>query len=316
MTDSGSTQTKNNPRNAWLAAMLSLACPGLGLVYVGHFALGLAFLFGPWLFGLLVAGVSVWADTGVLAAVVVATLVPAAAHIVQILWAAVLAKRSPADYQLKRYNRTLVYVAYIIMGTCVSGSDVMKAFVVEAFKMSAGSMMPSLLAGDQVLVCKIGERNSYPHRGDVVAFVSPGPRADKYVKRVIGMPGDEIAMREGIITINGKPIEQRSLGTKHFTDRDSSGQWHDVPMALFEEKLDTKSYLVVKDRSAPSESSTFGPVKVLEGQYFVIGDDRDNSIDSRMWGPVPLENHIGRVHSVWFSWGPEGLRSERIGLAP
>lgn len=313
MTDEAQTTPKTKPRKTWLAAVLALVCPGLGHLYCGKAALGIALLVGPWLLGLGILGIAVGADAGVFSAVIVFTALVGIVFVGQIVWAALIAKRSANEYRLKRYNHVVVYILYFVLGTFLSGSELIKATVIEAFKIPAGSMLPALEVGDQVFVTKIGDRNRTPHRGDLIVFRTPVPPGEEYVKRLIGMPGDEVAISGGVLQLNGQPINQRPLGTKQFQDRKGAGQWVNVDMAALEESIDTSKFVVLKDPVASGSFQDFGPIKVPDGHFFVLGDNRDNSMDSRMWGPVPMENYIGRVHSVWFSWGPDGLRFDRIG---
>ena len=209
----------------------------------------------------------------------------------------------------------------------IVGVFVLRSFLFEPFKIPSGSMVPTLLVGDLILVNKFeyGVRlpvlnkkiiaNQDPARGDVVVFrYPPDPRLD-YIKRVVGVPGDEIVYQNQKLTLNGKPVPMQSLG--EFYDEDSLRY---APQ--FSEKLGDKDHRILVD---PKRSSFFGSespkfpfaencrysaegltCKVPQGHYFVMGDNRDNSQDSRFWGFVPDENLVGRAFFVWMNFGNLG----------
>lgn len=203
----------------------------------------------------------------------------------------------------------------------------LRSFLFEPFKIPSGSMVPTLLVGDLILVNKFdyGLRlpvlnkkvvaNKDPQRGDVVVFrYPPDPRLD-YIKRVVGVPGDEVTYLNQKLTLNGQPVPVKALG--EFYDEDSLRY---APQ--FSEKLGDKDHRILVD---PRRSSFFGTdsprfpfaencrysaegltCKVPAGHYFVMGDNRDNSQDSRYWGFVPDENLVGRAFFVWMNFGNLG----------
>ena len=200
----------------------------------------------------------------------------------------------------------------------------LRSFLFEPFKIPSGSMVPTLLVGDLILVNKYhyGIRlpvinrkivaNNDPKRGDVAVFRYPvDPRVD-YIKRVVGVPGDEVAYLNQRLTINGKPVEVQSLGD--YYDEDSLRY---APQ--FSETLGTVQHKILVDpkrqvyyggdaRSFPNGQNcrytAEGVVcKVPAGHYFMMGDNRDNSQDSRFWGFVPDENIVGRAFFVWMNFG-------------
>ncbi|MFY8082456.1 MAG: signal peptidase I [Rubrivivax sp.] len=209
----------------------------------------------------------------------------------------------------------------------IVGVFVLRSFLFEPFKIPSGSMVPTLLVGDLILVNKFdyGVRlpvlnkkviaNKDPQRGDVVVFrYPPDPRLD-YIKRVVGVPGDEIVYQNQKLTINGQPAPLKAQG--EFYDEDSLRY---APQ--FSEKLGEKDHRVLVD---PRRSSAVGQdsprypfaencrysaegmsCKVPAGHYFVMGDNRDNSQDSRYWGFVPDENLVGRAFFVWMNFGNLG----------
>jgi signal peptidase I len=186
---------------------------------------------------------------------------------------------------------------------------VVRSFIVEPFRIPSGSMMPTLLVGDFILVNKfayglrlpvlntrildIGE----PERGDVFVFRYPeNPHID-YIKRVIGVPGDHIIYRNKKLTINGQPAPQSYLDTYvgMGSGASSTGARH-----LKEDLLGTKHDILLMP-----ERNVFGgdfEYVVPQGQYFAMGDNRDNSRDSRAWGTVPEANLVGKAFMIWMNW--------------
>ena len=190
----------------------------------------------------------------------------------------------------------------------------LRAFVVEPFRIPSGSMMPTLLVGDFILVNKysyglrmpvtktkildIGE----PERGDVVVFRYPkDPRVD-YIKRLVGLPGDRIGYRNKKLYVNGKPVPQQPVG---WYEPVGSGERMRGAFELTE-NLDGVEHSILIDPRVPD----FGPgcqvlaggdVTVPAGSYFMMGDNRDNSNDSRCWGFVDERNLVGKAFVIWLS---------------
>lgn len=205
---------------------------------------------------------------------------------------------------------------------------VLRSFVVEAFKIPSGSMIPTLAIGDQIFVNKLlyGIRIPFtavrlvdfamPERGDVIVFICPEEPHEDYIKRVIGLPGDEIAVRDGEVSVNGEPVSRELQGRGTFWDRDTLTQrWYTFDAFAYEETIGDQTHTVVYDAEPAAAAQDFAPVIVPEGHVFVMGDNRDHSYDSRSWGPVPLPNILGRSLFVWWSWGREGLDVSRVGTS-
>jgi signal peptidase I len=203
----------------------------------------------------------------------------------------------------------------------------LRSFLFEPFKIPSGSMVPTLMVGDLILVNKFhyGVRlpvinkkiieNNPVQRGDVMVFRYPvDPRLD-YIKRVVGLPGDEVAYLNQRLSINGQPVPTVPLG-EHFDDDSLSYA------PLFSEKLGAVEHRI---RVEPRRSAYYGPdpkrfpmaencryspegvtCKVPPGHYFLMGDNRDNSQDSRFWGFVPDENIVGKAFFVWMNFGNLG----------
>lgn len=187
---------------------------------------------------------------------------------------------------------------------------VIRSFIVEPFRIPSGSMIPTLYAGDFILVNKFAyglrlpavhtkflDLNE-PERGDVAVFRYPVNPAQDYIKRVIGLPGDHIVYRDKQLLINGEPIPQVSLGVY-------AGPESEPGARLMQEQLAGDFHSIVLQRQALDLDFEY---VVPEGSYFVLGDNRDRSSDSRFWGPVPEENLVGRAFVVWMSWNPDANR--------
>ena len=186
---------------------------------------------------------------------------------------------------------------------------VLRAFVVEAFKIPSGSMERTLLVGDFLLVNKVvygaelpvvnkrfpGIRS--PRRGDVIVFEWPVDRSKNFVKRLVGLPGDTLAMRDGILIRNGVALAEPYVS---HSDPDADPVW---------DEFRWQGNFLVKTAGAtvayhPSRNN-WGPLVVPRAQYFVLGDNRDNSLDSRYWGFVPDSLLRGRPEVVYFSFAPD-----------
>ncbi|MBX6317357.1 signal peptidase I [Pigmentiphaga sp.] len=200
---------------------------------------------------------------------------------------------------------------------------VLRSFVVEPFRIPSGSMMPTLQIGDLILVNKFsyGLRLPIvdkkvvplgdPQRGDVIVFRYPvDPQVD-YIKRVIGLPGDEVAYINKRLTINGVEVPITQKGEYFDPDRVSYA-------TLYSEKLGEVEHNILIDSHRSPEVEPFGSFphrdacqysregvrcKVPAGNYFVMGDNRDNSADSRYWGFVPDSHIVGKAFFVWMNFG-------------
>jgi signal peptidase I len=202
----------------------------------------------------------------------------------------------------------------------------LRSFLFEPFKIPSGSMLPTLESGDLILVQKFsyGVRlpvvdrkvvsTGEPARGDVVVFrYPPDPRID-YIKRVVGLPGDEVAWLNKKLTINGKTVETTAL-PDYFDEegRLYTQQLRENLVGLDHRILlraDRPPFIPGAEQFPHREACRYGAegvsCKVPEGHYFVMGDNRDNSVDSRYWGFVPDRNLKGRAFFVWMNFGNLG----------
>ena len=206
----------------------------------------------------------------------------------------------------------------------------LRSFLFEPFKIPSGSMIPTLLVGDLILVnkftyglrlpvlnLKITEGNK-PERGDVMVFRYPPKPSLDYIKRVVGVPGDTVAYLNKRLTINGKV--QPTTAVPEFFDEDAMRYFKQ-----YEEVLGDKTHRLLNDDERPAfvpgadkfvghEGCSYTvegvTCKVPDGQYFMMGDNRDNSMDSRYWGFVPEQNIVGKAIFVWMNFS----NPKRIGF--
>jgi len=201
---------------------------------------------------------------------------------------------------------------------------VIRSFIVEPFKIPSGSMMPTLLAGDYILVNKFtyGLREpisnteiismNKPERGDVFVFRYPPDVTVNYIKRVVGLPGDTIQYQDKQLMINGQPLNVASLGDYQYVMKTpNGGQQTITAMQLAEQLGDVKHDLLVhpqieqdyRNPNSPGAKLMLGEaITVPEGHYFAMGDNRDNSSDSRVWGFVSSDHLVGKAFYIWFNF--------------
>ena len=200
-----------------------------------------------------------------------------------------------AEPAVVEYARSLFPVLSVVL--------VLRSFLYEPFQIPSSSMVPTLEVGDYILVNKyayglrlpvtrtkvfdLGE----PERGDVMVFFPPHQNQTNYIKRVIGKPGDRVAYRDKQLTVNGEPVPQMWLA--------------EIPTGRYAVKMgrellpDTDGHLMQIDNRRPPRNFS---VVVKPGHYFMMGDNRDNSSDSRVWGQVPERDIVGKAVAIWMHW--------------
>jgi signal peptidase I len=222
-----------------------------------------------------------------------------------------------------------------------------RSLIAEPFRIPSGSMVPTLAIGDHILVTKYSYGMRWPitripmtsldapERGDVIVFIFPGSSEDKpshwvdvpvppfntldYVKRVIGLPGDTIEVRDNVIYINGVAQQRNHVSKFEFID----DRCKKHPTREFEENLDGTKHAVLNATRYGLRMGDYGPKTVPEDHVFVMGDNRDHSADSRVWGMVPFRNIKGKARFIWLSYDQcrpgmpvlGDVRGERFGLA-
>lgn len=201
-----------------------------------------------------------------------------------------------------------------------------RQFAVEAFKIPSGSMIPTLTIGDHLLVNKFvyGPRIPFtdyrifewkkPKRGEIIVFRFPRDEGKNFIKRIVGLAGDKIQIKNGKLFINDEPVPVTGEGVYEGADQPSGFPYYDKPLLLSEQLGGVRhQILYMRDQS----DVNYGPEIVPRDSVFVMGDNRDNSQDSRVWGFVKEEKILGRALIIYWSWNGESgswVRWNRIGM--
>jgi signal peptidase I len=223
---------------------------------------------------------------------------------------------SSPDPILVEYSKSFFPVLLAVM--------VLRSFIYEPFRIPSGSMMPTLLVGDFILVNKYAyglrlpvlhtkvTEGVKPERGDVAVFRYPKDESVDFIKRVIGLPGDHVSYYGRRLLINDKPLPVKF---QKVYEGQGTGKDNMKGSEIYIETQGDHSYTMMTDASV--EFSTEGELVVPDGHYFVMGDNRDHSNDSRYWGFVPEQNLVGKAVRIWMHWdwrdGGSGLDLSRIG---
>jgi len=202
---------------------------------------------------------------------------------------------------------------------------VIRSVVAEPFRIPSGSMVPTLAIGDYIIVNKFsyGIRVPFtkyklipmddPQRGEIIVFKYPEDPSLDYIKRVVAIPGDEVMVRDNVLYVNGEKQPKRFVDSYEFIDDHCRHEG----AKLFIETLDGREHEVLNSVGFGMPFSDYGPETVPPSQVFVMGDNRDNSSDSRRWGGVPFDYIKGKALVVWLSYdrcsgGPLHLGSLRF----
>ncbi|MDX8412673.1 MAG: signal peptidase I [Mariprofundales bacterium] len=197
----------------------------------------------------------------------------------------------------REWLESLIVIAFIAI--------VVRSFIVAPFKIPSSSMVPTLEVGDYLFVLRysyglrvpftdIQWRARTAQRGDVAVFDYPNDRSKDYIKRIVGLPGDSVVYQENKLYINGKRMELTDIGERPYFLGDGSV---DVSEEYLEQ-LGTVSHSVLRKTFSIKD----GEWVVPQGMYFAMGDNRNNSMDSRFWGFVPQSYLVGKALIIWWSW--------------
>lgn len=244
-----------------------------------------------------------------------------------------------AETHLLPYEKSATREYFEAIGIAILAALFLRAFAIEAFKIPSGSMKPTLLVGDHLFVTKFSYgirlpfadkylvEFSRPERGEIVVFNFPVEEATKHIqmqpaakracidsrslkeekdiiKRIVAVEGDTLEIRKGTLVVNSEPLR------RVFLAKEPTGNYLTPYENLEREKLDEHTYTV---RFVSPVEENFGPVKIAPGHVFVMGDNRNQSLDSRCWGQVPISHIKGRALVLWLSLGEDGVRWERFG---
>jgi signal peptidase I len=277
----------NEPRKWWLAGLMSLIKPGLGQIYNGQLNKAiLVILLGycsvPLLYFVAYYGLSV---LSVFSLVVIYV----AYYIFVIADSIVVAKKYSTNYVPKNYNNIYVYIiTLIILGSAnYFYTDYVKHNVIEAFRFPSGSMDPTLLVGDHITVDRRPSARN-PTRGDIVVFEYPQDPERNFLKRVVAIGGDNVELRNAVLYVNGNVINEPYIKQPENSENISRSPFR----------------------------GNYGPAVVPHNTYFVLGDNRENSQDSRIFGFVSHDKIKGTVRSIYWSWDKPNsvVRWNRIGM--
>jgi signal peptidase I len=275
-------------RKPWIAASLSMLCCGLGQIYCGRVARGLvmysvAMMLGP----LVVLTVLLGSSTFGLIVFLASLLAVLAVYLWSISDARRLARGlAGREFQPQEYHRPIVYwlMSLTSLPYALGLAVFLRTNVVEAFYIPSSSMAPTFVYGDCILANKLGIGSRTLHRGDLVIFRYSANRQQRFVKRIVALPGETVALRQGQLLINGQPLPREPIAT------------HDTPQgtvqACYETNGDRKYKIFLSDAD---EQADFPEQTVPDGAYFVLGDHRGNSLDSRKFHAVSHGEMVGVV---------------------
>jgi signal peptidase I len=211
----------------------------------------------------------------------------------------------------QKTTKELRSIFFIILGVFI-----FRSIIFEPFKIPSGSMIPTLMIGDFILVNKleygfkipfsdmfsdpiyIGPSGK-PKRGDVIVFKYPQDTSLNYIKRVIGLPGETVEIRDSVVFVNGAPLAVQEIEGVEIMD-DMDDKYKVYNLRFFKSEMEGRNF-VLQTNEDSLYTTKFGPVEIPDGHYFVLGDNRDFSADSRYWGFVPFGHIKGRALMVWFS---------------
>jgi signal peptidase I len=275
----------NKPRRPCIAASLTLITPGLGHLYTGEPKRGII-IFGIGEAFLVVFAILLIIVKPSLYFLIIALICGFALTAFFVIDAVSIARRKDS-YELAKYNRWYAYIGYFVVLSMVISSPLsglIKTNLVRAYKVPSGAMIPTLLIGDQIIANRYIYKTSEPRRGDIIVYPYPKEPSRIFVKRLIAMEGDIVKIRNKRLYLNGKEQIEPYIIT--------SGSGH------IEDTRDN-----------------FGPATVPSGMLFFMGDNRDESYDSRFYGFVPRKTISGKAISVYWSWDAVShtVRWDRIG---
>lgn len=275
----------NKPRKPWLAVLLTLFTPGLGHLYCGKVRNGIYLFIGSQVINF--SSYFLLHDPyGMLLTIILGI----SYTLYCLIDSYKSAKVSQVGYEMKKYNRWYYYLSIWILASLIIQPIVgaaLKSNIVEVYKIPSGAMLNTLLIGDHIICDKLFYKNSGIKRGDVVIFPFPKDPKVNYIKRVVGLGGEKLEIKDKQVYIDGNIL--------------SEGYMINEPDKIFSSKA--------------SPRDNFGPVEIPKDSVFVMGDNRDNSFDSRFWGCVSKSAIKGKAIYKYWSWNSDvsSVRWERIG---
>jgi signal peptidase I len=297
-------------RSSLVAVILSLAATGLGQIYCGRVVRGLVMFLGSMLFApVIVAAALLPPATIVLVGLIFALLAVLGVYVYAVVDAFRLARRGRDHFQPMDYNRPLVYALFVLVGLtyAAGGLYFIRSNVFEAFKIPTASEAPTLLPGDRILVNKTTYQRRFLRRGDEVVFRVPSEPGLHWAKRVIGLPGDTVEVKDSEVFVNGQklpraPVPRASLGAAA----------QEIKGEVFEETNSSRLYRILFAADT-KPLPDYPQAKVPDGACFVLGDNRNNTRDSRTMGFVALGDLLGDVQYRYWpaaTWTRFGVLTE------
>ena len=212
-------------------------------------------------------------------------------------------------FEILSFAKSIFPILFIVL--------IIRSFIFEPYRIPSGSMIPTLVVGDFILVKKyhyglripitnnIIVENNKPNYGDVIVFQYPLDKKISYIKRVIALPGDKIDYLDKVVYVNDKKYSNTNITPSMISLEDLGDN------IIATENNGTQTYNILKNKNIGQNFTYIVPNET----YFVLGDNRDNSNDSRYWGPVPESNIVGKAFMIWMFWNPESdySISDRIG---
>ena len=288
-------------RKPYLALLLSILTPGLGHIYCRKPLKGIllyccATLYFPFVF---LMGIVPEKGTFYYCSFLAVVLFSAMVMLYAIVDVFFLARRQPDGMHPGQLNRLWVYSLILLVGlaTAYGFPVIIKSKHVQAFKIPSSAMLPNVLIGDYLFSDKALYKKRLPRRGEIVVFIYPKDRRKYFIKRVIGLPGDQVEVRGEEVILNGRSLVHGPKSMAEF-----NGTKGRIKGVVVTETLGNSTYSILFTESQKSKDHS-GPFLVPEGHCFVLGDNRFNSFDSRNFGTIPLDDVLARADFIYLPAG-------------
>jgi signal peptidase I len=300
----------DNTKNPYIAILLSAIIPGLGVIYAGKFIVVARIMISYIVFLALCS----W--TGLIHMPyggIFFYLLSALIYVGLIIYSFIASKKV-THLEYETYNKSLIYLVVVVIFAYFFSTISGEIFGFKAFRIPASSMSSSLLIGDHIIVNTWAYKNKSPSRGDIVVFQNPNNIKQVFIKRCIAIEGDELFVLNKDLYLH-----------QHKGDDWIKSSFKEEDIVVYDGKLWVKNpYMkehkgihhdekIVDDGKYPESLFNFAPIKVEKGNYFMMGDNRDHSNDSRFWGTVHQDFLVGTVSSIYYSDNEDGVRLDRIG---
>jgi len=297
------TGPRTKKRKWWLAVTLSFFMPGLGQIYCGKFARGIGFFLACLTYESVIMILLAFLSSPY---VIVIPSLLTAGYVIPIFGmidSFLLAKRAGTDYELKAYNRWYVYPLLVAIAVLVAIGTALafRSTVMGAFKTIMNSNYPTLIPQDRVLVKKLVYIRDEPERGDMVVFRSLDDKLP-YAKRVVAIARDAVEMKDDELYVNGQKLMRKYVRPETspvFIFEDSADPLPELEGDIWLETNGKAQYEIFSSDASPKKQRNIEKVEVPENHVFVLGDNRSFSLDSRHFGPIPVERIIGRADYIY-----------------